>query len=265
VRLATIPLTPSLRLGQLGIAGGTVPVTYALREVISFPTGDLSDPATAARLRDSSIPATAFRHPTALVLDLTGKLLSPSALKEWIVPLGQRIRGGLYGDAKLVVATSDPAVQEMCALLARRYQIPLFLAASRDDVLDAVPAGDLTEADVATLEELRSSGSVMTASALASAVGLQPTAANNRLVNIERKGFVLRVKRGRDEGDLFVDPRVPYMTPLTASRPYEPVAMRQTLQQAGITSDPYAPPPREVDGEPAERLAAILRRHHKLP
>ena len=104
----------------------------------------------------------------------------------------------------------------------------------------------------------------MTASALASAVGLQPTAANNRLVNIERKGFVLRVKRGRDEGDLFVDPRVPYMTPFTASRPSEPVAMRHTLQQAGITSDPYAPPPREVDGEPAERLAAILRRHHKL-
>jgi hypothetical protein len=242
-----------------------LPVTYALREVISFPTGDLSDAVTAARLRDSTIPATAFKHPTTLVLDLAGKLLSPSALKELIVPLGQGIRGGLYGDARLIVATSDPAVQEMCALLARRYQIPLFLAASADDVLQAVPAGDLTEADVETLEELRASGSFMTASALANVVGLQPTAANNRLVNVERKGFVLRVRRGRDEGDLFVDPRVPFMTPLTSSRTSEPVPLRQTLQNAGIPSDPYASPPREVDGEPAERLAAILRRHNKLP
>ncbi len=246
---------------------GRLPVTFAHREVIWFPTGDLSDPQTAARVRDSWIPATAFRRPTTLVLDLSGKLLSPSALKELIVTLGQRIRAGMYGDARMVVATSDAAVQEMCALLARRYQIPLYLAGSpaAEDVLYAIPAGDLTEADVETLEEVRASGSVITVSALAGAVGLQATAANNRLVNVERKGFVLRVRRGRDEGDLFVDPRVAFMTPLSSSRSGEIPPMRSTLVDAGIHSDPYAHPPREVAGDAADRLADILHRRGKLP
>lgn len=260
----TIAQRPSLGITGLNGGGGRLPVTFADRQVISFPTGDLSDPERAALCRDSRIPPTLFNRPTTLVLDLSGKLLSPSALRELVVTLGQRIRGGLYGDARLVVATPDPAVQEMSALLARRYQIPLFLATSPEDVMRAVPAGDLTEADVETLEELRASGSVMTVSSLAGAVGLQPTAANNRLVNVERKGFVLRVKRGRDEGDLFVDPRVPFMTPLISSRGSEPAPMRQALLDAGIRSDPYAHPPREVEGEPAERLADILRRHDKL-
>jgi DNA-binding MarR family transcriptional regulator len=242
-----------------------MPVTFAHREVISFPTGtgDLSDPERAARARDSSIRATAFNQPTTLVLDLSGKLLSPSSLMELIVTLGQRVRGGIYGDARLVVATPDHAVREMSALLALRYRIPLFLASSPDSVFDAVPVGDLTGADFETLEELRSAGSVTTVSSLAGSVGLQPTAANNRLVNVERKGFVLRVRRGRDEGDLFVDPRVPFMTPLTSSR-LDSIPMRQSLHDAGISSDPYAHPPREVEGEAAEHLAELLRRRGKL-
>jgi hypothetical protein len=265
--LDTMILEPTPGLTRLDGGGGRLPVTFAHRDVISFPTGDLSDPETAARLRDAWIPATAFTRPTTLVLDLSGKLLSPSALKELIVVLGQRIRAGMYGDARLVVATSDPAVQESCALLARTYQIPLYLATSSraEDVFHAIPAGDLTEADVETLEEVRASGSVITASGLAGAVGLQATAANNRLVNVERKGFVLRVRRGRDEGDLFVDPRVAFMTPLASSRAAEALPMRQALFDAGIRSDPYAHPPRTVEGEAADPLAEILRRRGKLP
>ena len=127
-----------------------------------------------------------------------------------------------------------------------------------------MPAGDLTRADFETLEELGSSGSVTTVSSLAGAFGLQPTAANNRLVNVERKGFVLRVRRGRDEGDLFVDPRVPFMTTLTSTRGSESVPMRQALHDAGISSVPYSHPPREVEGEDAERIAEILRKRGKI-
>ena len=252
---------------RLDGGGGRLPVTFAHREVIRFPTGYLSDPETAARLRDSWIPATAFKRPTTLVLDLNGLLLAPSALKELVVTLGQRVRAGMYGDARIVVAASDIAIQEMGALLARKYQIPLYLAMSSaaEDVLQAIPAGDLTEADVETLEEVRASGSVITVSALAGALGLQATAANNRLVNVDRKGFVLRVRRGRDEGDLFVDPRVAFMTPLTSSRIGEVPPMRSALLDAGIQSDPYSHPPRDVEGDAADRLAEILRRRGKLP
>ena len=262
--MGTIPMDPITGSVRVNVGGGRMPVTFAHRQVISFPTGDLSDPERAARARDSRIPATAFSQPTTLVLDFSGKLLSPSALMEIIVTLGQRVRGGIYGDARLVVATPDDAVRKMCALLARDYQIPLFLATSPEAVFEAVPVGDLTGADFETLEELRSAGSVTTVSSLAGSVGLQPTAANNRLVNVERKGFVLRVKRGRDEGDLFVDPRVPFMTPLTSSRNLDAIPMRQALRDAGISSDPYAHPPREVEGEAAEHLAEILRRRGKL-
>ena len=240
--------------------------TYAHRRVVSFPTADLSDPRHAAEVRDAHIPSTAYEALTTLVLDLSGKLLSPSSLKEFIVPLGQRIRGGLLGYLRLVVATSDPTVKELIALLAKEYQLPVFISTSPDanDVLQATPAGDLTEADVETLEELATSGSLTTVSTFAGAVGLQPSAATNRLVNVERKGFVFRVKRGRTEGDLFVDPRVPLGTPLPSSRSDQALQLRQALINAGISSDPYAHPPSEVEGEPAEKLAELLRRRNKL-
>lgn len=245
-----------------------MPTTFAYRRVVDFaPTnGDLSDPRLVARLRDEQLPLTAFPLPTTLVLDLTGKLLSPSALKELIVPLGQRVRAGIYGDARLVVAIPDGAAREITGLLARQYQIPLYLAASPEvaDVLRAVPAGDLTEADFHTLEQTRALGSVTTVSALAGASGLQPSAANNRLVNVERKGYVLRVRRGRDEGDLFVDPLVSFGTQFRSSRPAAP-EMREALARAGIHSDPYAHPAREVQGDAAEKVAEILRRRGKLP
>ena len=163
-----------------------------------------------------------------------------------------------------MVATPDQAVRKMSAYLAREYQFPLFLASSLETVSEAMPAGDLTGADFETLEGLRASGSVTTVSSLASAFGLQPSAANNRLVNVERKGYVLRVSRGRDEGDLFVDPRVPFMTSLTTSRGADSIPMRQALQDAGISSDPYSHPPREVEGDAAKRLAEILRRRGKI-
>ncbi len=243
---------------------GRMPAVFAHRHVVSFPTGDLSDPVRAAGARDAEIPATVFKRPTTLVLDLRGKLLSPSALSELIVTLGQSVRGGLYGDARLVVATRDPAVNEMTALLARKYQIPLFLATSPETVADAMPAGDLTRADFETLEELGASGSVTDRVISGWSLWAPATAANNRLVNVERKGFVLRVRRGRDEGDLFVDPRVPFMTSLESTRGSESIPMRQALHDAGISSVPYSHPPREVEGEDAERIAEILRRRGKI-
>jgi hypothetical protein len=259
-------LTPDWDAPDRGKGKGSLALTFANRQVISFPTGDLSDPETAAQCRDASVPATAFPSPTTIVLDLSGKLLSPSALKELIVTMGQRLRGGSYGDARMVVATSDPAVHEMIALLASHYQIPVYLASSpaTNDVFHAVPAGDLTEADVETLEELRVAGSVITASSLAGAIGLQATAANNRLTNVERKGFVLRVRRGRDEGDLFVDPRVDFMTPLVSGRSPRTPPMRNALLEAGIRSDPYAHPAHHIDSPPADRLTEILRRRGQL-
>jgi hypothetical protein len=256
-----ISARPTNQAADMGGGGGRMSETFAYRRVIKFPgdfpTGDLSDPEVAAGIRNSLLQATVFKQPTTLVLDLSGKLLSPASLKELVVPLAQVVAGGLYGDVKLVVATADAGVREIVALLATSYQVPLYVADSADDVFRAVPAGILTEADTQTLEEMKIFGSAITVSALASAVGLQPSAANNRLVNVDRKGFVFRVKRGRDEGDLYVDPRVRPGTRLG------PTPSRQPLLEAGIVSDPQASPPRHVEGEDAERLDEILSRRKK--
>src|SRR5688572_19303966 len=87
--------------------------------------GDLSDPEEVARYRDQWVPATELSRPPIALLDLSGKLMSPASIRELVVPLGQPIRGGEYGQLRLVVATADPATREILALLSREYEIPL--------------------------------------------------------------------------------------------------------------------------------------------
>ncbi len=41
---------------------------------------------------------------------------------------------------------------------------------------------------------------------LARAISIEPTAAGNRLVNLERKGYVYRISRARRQDDLFIGP-----------------------------------------------------------
>lgn len=180
------------------------------REIRFVSTGDLSDPARAGAIRDRELPPTIREGRTTVVLDLGGKLLSPAALREWIVPLGQRVRGGMYGDVRLVIATPDAAAQELIALLAEKYKLALFLASSPDprDVDDARPVGVLTTAEAETLQWLLEAGPGLTAARLSELSHLEPSAATNRLVNLERKGLVYRLRRPSDDrADTFMDPR----------------------------------------------------------
>jgi len=183
-------------------------ITDLPRRILWAPTGDLSDPDQIVHVVEELKPGTGG-DPHLAILDLSGKLLSPASLQRLIVPLGQQVRGGLFGQMKVVIVSSDPAVLEQTSLLARKHQLPLFLATSRDPaaVEQAIPAGDLTPAEAETLNCIRSLGGVTTVSKLAEAMHLETNAATNRLVNVDRKGYVYRIKRKRQLGDLFVDPR----------------------------------------------------------
>lgn len=223
-------------------------------------TGDLSDPNEVAGLRDQWLPPTAVEAPTVAVLDLSGRLLSPSSLHELIVPLGQRLRGGSHGSLKLVVVSADDATRRLVALLAEEYEIPLFVAQSPlpVDLEQAVPVGDLTTNDTETLHDLAGAGWQLTVSRLARHAGIAQTTANNRLVSLERKGYVYRVHRHRRHGDLFVDPRAPG-TVNVDDRPAAP-AMRSALVAAGIQSDPYDRQQVVLEGRAADRALEVLRR-----
>lgn len=230
---------------------------------IGNPTGDLTDPLDVSRLRDEKLPPTAFAEPTVAVLDLNGKLFSPSSLRELIVPLGQRIRGGVYGNLRIVVVTADYATREFLDLLARHHEIPLYVAPSTEvsDVSRAEPLGCLTSGSAETLRELVGAGWNVTASSFAKLVGIEPTAATNRLVNLEREGYLYRIRRHRNEGDLFVDPRAPRTVALGVDRDVAP--RTAALAAAGIHSNPYDTSTVTLQGDAAARAAEILRRRGK--
>jgi len=244
-------LIPSVRLSFLG------PTT----------AGILDDASQAADMRDSSLfPPTSMKAPVTAILDLGGAQPTGAALRELIVPLGQRLLGGMYGNVKVVIAAPDDAVAELIRLLAREYRLPLFLARTSrpEDVATAEPIGDLTAADQQTLVSLNAVGGMSTIAGFAGANGLAATAANNRLAGLDRKGYVHRLARGRRYGDVFVDPRAPVSDELIANamHPEIPPA-RDALLRGGIVDDPYARTRIELRGEAAERASEILRRRGK--
>jgi hypothetical protein len=251
-------LVPSVRLSFLGAttAGGAI------------TAGILDDVSQAADLRDRSLfPPTSMKAPVTAILDLGGVQPTGAVLRELVVPLGQRLLGGTYGNVKVVVAAPDDAVAELIRLLAREYRLPLFLARTSrpEDVATAEPIGNLTTAELQTLESLNAVGGMSTVSGFAGATGLAATAANNRLTGLDRKGYVHRLVRGRRYGDVFVDPRAPISDELIANamHPEIPPA-RDALLRGGIVDDPYARTRIALGGEAADRASEILRRRGKL-
>ena len=149
-----------------------------------------------------------------LVLDLAGVTLTPASLQELILPLAQRIRGGEYGTVRLVISTTDPGVADFVRYMAQAHQLPLYLSPSPFDLSEGTPIGNLTETESSTLDTIVMLGGQVTASRLAEAEGIRPSAATNRLVNLDREGYLVRQPRGRREGDVYIEPRSATATPM---------------------------------------------------
>lgn len=237
-------------------------VTFPTRKLTRIGGGDVLADASATSVVDREFPQTAFGAPVTQVFDLGEQDLTASVLRQLIVPLGQRLRGGVYGNARVVITTQNAAVVEVIGLLARAYDLPIFIAPTPADVDRAEPVGDLTASEIETLSELHTLGGRATAAGLASAAGIAANAANNRLGSLERKGYVLRVRRGRREGDEYLDPR----SPLPDTQELRRLAvkpMRAALIASGIETDPYDRSDILLEGEGAERATEILRRRGK--
>jgi hypothetical protein len=221
----------------------------------------VSDDRQATDAVERDLPQTHVTVPYAHIFDLGDNDLPTSVLRQLIVPLGQRLRGGTYGNVRIVITTRKPAVAEVIRLLAREHDLPIFIAASPADVDRAEPAGSLTASEDETMRQLLSLGGRSTAAWLASSTGIAANAANNRLSGLERRGYLLRVRRGRREGDEYLDPRSdPSIEEVRrlAARP-----MRSALIAAGIGSDPYDRGDIVLEGDAAARAAEILRRRGK--
>jgi hypothetical protein len=230
-------------------------ITTPTRRLLFIGTGGiLDDLERTVQLRDRQLPPTALEGLTTVVLDLGGMTPTPGPLRELVVTLGQRMKGGVYGEMKLIVATGDPAVAEMVDLLAGAYGLSLYLAKSseEEDVRNAKPAGDLTETERQTLAGLSELGGRATVASFAGHAGIEHTAVNNRFSNLERKGYIHRQKRARRSGDVYFDPR---------QGPEDRLATptREVLREHGVVADPYDRSPLQLEGEAAERAAEILK------
>ena len=161
--------------------------------------------------------------PQVLVLDLAGVSFTPSALQELILPLAQRIRGGEHGTVRLVISTTNSDVRDFIRYMSQAHQLPLYLShsPSSSDLREAIPVGALTNTERNTLETILALGGQVTASKLAAAEGIRPSAAANRLVNLDREGYLVRRQRGRREGDLYIELRSVTSIPIDLEEEFE--------------------------------------------
>ncbi len=183
-----------------------------------------SEPTTTLILKDRKMAAftrdrlaaelSPIDDPQVLVLDLAGVAFTPSSLQELILPLAQRIKGGEHGTIRLVISTTDQGVGDFIRYMAQAHHLPLYLSHSPFDLREGTPIGDLTRTERDTLDTIIMLGGQVTASRLAATEGIKPSAAANRLVNLDREGYLVRRSRGRREGDVYIEPRSATSTPM---------------------------------------------------
>ena len=159
--------------------------------------------------------------PQILVIDLAGIAFTPATLQELILPLAQRIRGGEYGVVRLVISTTDQGVSDVIRYMAQVHHLPLYMSHSPFDLREGTPVGSLTRTERDTLDTINVLGGQVTASSLAATERIRPSAAANRLVNLDRQGYLVRQPRGRREGDVYVEPRSATSAPMIFEVPYD--------------------------------------------
>lgn len=231
-----------------------------LIEVHNPPTEAFRDPWQAARWRDEHSPTATpgMRFAFVNLANVSANLnldVGVRALHEMLLPMSRAIKTGAYGSLALGVISADEAVLSYVSYLAKEHGVPLFVSTSTvAPEQSARPVGELTPGDVETLERVRALGGRVTSAELAKETGLEPAAAGNRLSNVEKKGYLFRLQRPRNQGDLFVDPRhvgdVPETTSTTEAAPvYIPAEIRAELEAVAA----------EHGRSPADVLANVWR------
>jgi DNA-binding transcriptional ArsR family regulator len=173
--------------------------------------GPLVDATEMSRFLARWLP-TSVSRPTVFAINLEGIYLSPAALRELLVPLGQAGRAGTYGELVVVICTSDAGTIDVARALAQANNLALYAAPSPQRVGEAQPLGPLTPTEEETLEVLWRLGGHVTVASFARETGLAASAATNRLVSVLDKGLVYREERPRRQGVLFGDPRAARQT-----------------------------------------------------
>lgn len=193
-----------------------VTVDYAL---VRPPTVAYRERDAAAAWREMEFPATVSKGCKIRLLNLHGAFPEIGALEELILPIGQGIKSGAFGQLMLGIISSDEPVIHYVESIAEKHGIPLFVSHPGEDPLgSSSPVGKLTALEMSTLEAVQELGGRVTSSELAKTLDLELAAAGNRLAKIEKKGYLLRIPRSPREGDIYIDPRQALNIPLPTNR-----------------------------------------------
>lgn len=225
-----------------------VGVDYAL---VRPPTVAYRERDEAAAWREMEFPATVSKGCKIRLLNLHGAFPEIGALEELILPIGQGIKSGAFGQLMLGIISSDEPVIHYIESIAEKHGVPLFVSHPGEDPLESSsPVGNLTASELSTLEAVQELGGRVTSSELAKALDLELAAAGNRLAKIEKKGYLLRISRSPREGDLYFDPRQALNIPLPTNRTdvtgYIPLEIREALT---LLAEKQGRSPYEVLGE----------------
>jgi hypothetical protein len=149
------------------------------------------------------------RHgPMIGILDLAKLRPTPVVLQDVIMTIGEDVRAGRYGNFTFIVSSADDATRSIvCDIATAKKDVAIFVSSSPSHLEQAEPAGDLTVKDRETLGLVLRAGGTVTAAELAEQLGVEQTTAGNRLIALNKKGYLQRVERPHPIGDQFFDAR----------------------------------------------------------
>ena len=165
------------------------------------------DDPYADRLIQRFMPPDRRHGPMLGVVHIGAARPTPAVLRNMVVTIGEDGKAGRDGDFSFFICSEDEDTRSVIGDIAASKDVAVFVCSSSSELGHAEPVGLLTAKDHETLQLVSEAGGTVTAMGLANHVGIEKTAAGNRLVSLQRKGYLQRVERPHPAGDLFVDPR----------------------------------------------------------
>ncbi len=183
------------------------PITFDIKFVPAGTGSTVWDDPYVGQLVHRFMPHGRKHRPMLGVLHIGAARPTPGVLRNLVVTVGEDVKAGRYGSFSLFICSEDEDTRSVIGDVAASRNVAMFVCSSSADLRDAEPAGVLTAKDRETLRLVLQAGGTATAVSLAEQVKIEKTAAGNRLVSLQKKGYLQRVEQPHPAGDLFVDPR----------------------------------------------------------
>lgn len=183
------------------------PVQFDVKFVPAVTGPVVWDNPHANQVVQKFMPPDRQRRPTLGILQFGAARPTPGVLRNMVVTVGEDVKAGKYGGCTLFFCSEDEDTRNVIGDIAASSNVAAFVCSSLTDLQHAEPLGVLTAREHETLDLVSEAGGTVTALTFADHVGIEKTAAGNRLVALQKKGYLQRVERPHPAGDLFVDPR----------------------------------------------------------